>query len=226
MKKNIFYFILIAFGQTFAQHKQFERVHELGFGVGGLNYTGDLAENLRLKYTKPAVNAFYRYNFRDEVSVIRVNARVGKLGVDESKSPEALRKFRSASFSGTLIELSLLYEYDFFDFRDIDNKYYMSPFLYGGISANTFITSPNSVPAFVGIPFGAGVKFRLNGNWNLGLEFGASKNFTDSIDNQVDEKAFGTSILTDWHYQAGINLSYTFYNLICPEDVSKKVKRK
>ena len=225
MKEIIFSVLIFTCAIVKSQHKQIERVHEIGFGAGGLNYTGDLAENLKLRYTKPAVNVFYRYNFKNEVSVIRTNIRVGRLGVDEAKSSEALRRFRSSKFDGTLLELSLLYEYDFFDFRDIDNKYYMSPFLYGGLGANSFISSPG-VPFFIGIPFGAGVKFRLHEGWNLGLELGASKNFTDSLDNQEDEKIYGTSILTDWHYQAGINLSYTFYNLICPEDVSKKVKRK
>lgn len=226
MKKSLYLFLLV-FGTLAlnAQHKQYQRIHEFGAGIGALNYTGDLAENIKLKYSKPALNAFYRHNFTNEVSVLRVNFMVGRLGVDEAKSNEALRKARKYSFNGTLLEASLLYEYDFFDFRDIENKYYMSPYLYGGLSANTFVGQKNS-DTFAGIPFGAGIKFRLNGGWNLGAEIGARKNFTDKLDGYTDEIALGTSILTDWTYHAGVNFSYTFYSLICPDKVPDRVKRK
>ena len=114
-----FTFILFLLVSTFsyAQHKQYERKHEIGFGVGVLNYTGDLAENLKLKYTKPGGNIFYRYNFSDEVSVIRINVLVGGLGVDEAKSSEPLRAKRGLAFSGFLTEVSALYEYDFLSYE-------------------------------------------------------------------------------------------------------------
>ena len=158
------------------------------------------------------------------MSVFRTNFRVGKLGADERKSNEPLRNARGLNFSGSLIELSQLYEYDFFDFRDINNRYYMSPYLFGGLSLNTFI-SDNTI-TFAGIPFGAGIKFRLHTGWNIGAELGASKNFTDLIDGQENEALLGAGILTDWHYQLGVNLSYTFYNLVCAKDVSKNIKQK
>lgn len=216
MKSIISITILILLsGIAFGQHKQYERKHELGFGVGGLNYTGDLAENLRLKYTKPGGNVFYRHNFSNEVSVIRVNLLVGKIGVDESKSPEPLREQRGLEFSGILTELSVLYEYDFFNFRDIKNKYYTSPYLFGGIGATSVIGTPTS--NFISIPFGAGIKYRVYKGWNLGAEVGARKNFTDKLDGQDDELLLNTSSLTDWHYFLGVNVSYTFYKLVCKE---------
>ena len=206
---------LLISAHSFAQHKQYERKHEIGFGFGGMNYTGDLTENLKLKYTKPGGNLFYRYNFSDEVSVIRVNILVGKLGVDETKSSEPLRAQRGLAFSGLLTEVSALYEYDFFNFRDIKNKYYMSPYLFGGIATSNITGS--STATFIGIPFGTGMKFRVIKGLNFGTEIGARKNFTDSLDGQEDEQLLGTTIQTDWHYYAGINLSYTFYNLVCKE---------
>ena len=218
---KIFMFTLIS-QKVFGQHKQYERIHELGFGLGVLNYTGDLAENLRLKYSKPAGNAFYRYNFRNEVSVLRANLIVGKIGVDESTSPEPLRAQRGLEFSGTLMEVAGLYEYDFFNFRDIKNKYYMSPYLFGGLAFTRI--GGNSNTNFVGVPFGAGIKLKVNGGWNVGFEAGARKNFTDEIDGVTDEEAFGTSIQSDWHYYTGITLSYTFYKLICSIDVPRGSK--
>ena len=212
--------ILITFFSSFAlfgQHKQYERKHELGFGLGAYNYTGELAEYINLKNTKPALNGFYRYNFNDEVSVLRVNLGFGRLGANESNSKEPLRNARAYKFSGYIFETSLVYEFDFFRFRDLDNIYFMSPYLYGGIHHTTFLDDVNSVSQFPGIPFGAGVKFRLNGGWNIGFEAGARKNFTDSLDSRKDEVLTGSSIQTDWHYFAGVNMSYTFYKLVCPK---------
>jgi hypothetical protein len=204
-----------------AQHKQFKRVHEVGFGIGASNYTGDLAENLKLKYSKPAGNFFYRYNFPNEVSVLRANFLAGKLGVNELKSPEPQRSFRGLGFDGMLMEFSMLYEYDFFNFRDIDGKYFMSPYLFGGLGITTFSGAKNTA-TYATLPFGTGLKFRLSGGWNLGLEAGARKNFTDKIDGFTNQDLIGTGIGTDWTYHLGINMSYTFYSLICPEDVKRK----
>jgi hypothetical protein len=213
--------LFFAFLAANAQHKQFKRVHEIGLGAGVLNYTGDLAENLKLKYSKPAFNFLYRYNAPNEVSVLRINFLYGKLGVDESKSPEVLRQARQYKFSGDMIELAALYEYDFFDFRDIDGKYYMSPYLYGGLGLNTFVSTDVSAN-FASIPFGVGVKFRLFEGWNIGAEAGARKNFTDKLDGFSNQDLIGTGMNTDWHYHLGVNLSYTFYSLICPEDRKRK----
>ena len=151
---------------SLAQTKQYKRSNEIGFGVGVANYTGDLAERFDFRFTGPSVQAFYRYNFSNEVSVLRINLFGARLSVDEARTNEPLRVARGLSFSGTVVEASIVYEYDFFDYRDIDNKYFMSPYLFGGIGGGTLI-GDNPV-AFANIPFGVGVKYRLVGGWNLG----------------------------------------------------------
>lgn len=217
-KLTVFFLFLMASLLGVAQHKQYEHIHEVGVGVGTFNYTGDLAERLQLRNSKPAFNAFYRYNFQNEVSVLRLNVGLGGLGADESNSPEPRRQLRAAQFSGSLLEVNILYEYDFFDFRDFKKVYWMSPYLYGGIGANTLFDQVRSTQQFIGIPFGAGIKLRLNGGWNLGVEMGARKNFSDRIDGVTEEQEFGSSVGTDWHYHAGVHLSYTFYKLVCKEN--------
>ena len=200
-----------------AQHKQYQRVHEVGGGLGAYNYTGELAEYVNIKNTTPGINGFYRYNFKNEISVLRVNLGFGLLGADESRTNQPRRVERAGSFNGQLLELSGVYEYDFFNFRDIDNVYYMSPYLFAGVGASSFFTSNGNSVQFLSIPFGTGLKFRLKGGWNLGAELGARKNFTDELDGFDDESTTGSSIQTDWHYYTGINISFTFYDLICKE---------
>lgn len=217
MKIYLFIFSLLSSGLIFSQHKQYEHIHEVGLGVGAFNYTGDLSEHINFRDTKPGANFFYRYNFKNEASVLRLNIGGGRLGADEKNSSDLRRVARGASFLGTVLETSLVYEYDFFNFRDIDNIYFMSPYLYGGIGGTSFFSDTNLNSQFVSIPFGTGIKFRLKGGWNIGLEMGARKNFTDALDSNKNETEFSSSIGTDWHYFAGINVSYTFYRLICPK---------
>jgi len=216
MKITHFIIAILISVTSFAQTKQYKRSNEIGFGIGAVNYTGDLSERFNVKFTGPSAQAFYRYNFSNEVSVLRVNLFGARLDVEEARTNRPLRVARDLSFSGTILEVSVLYEYDFFDFRDIDNRYFMSPYLFGGIGGASII-GDNSV-AFANIPFGVGVKYRLTGGWNLGLEFGARKNFTDRLDGVDDEAILNSGIGTDWYYHSALTLSYTFYDLICPED--------
>ena len=52
---------------------------EIGFGVGALNYTGDLAPKYLYKNFAPGFQAFYRHNHKKEVSVFRFNFLIGQI---------------------------------------------------------------------------------------------------------------------------------------------------
>jgi len=73
------------------------------------------------------------------------------------------------------------------------------------------------------IPFGLGLKYRLNKQWNLEFEFGARKTFFDHLDkvssvvnpNKLNPK-YGNELDNDWYYFTGVSISYTFYSVPCP----------
>ena len=76
---------------TYAQIQEVDRHKEIGFGIGGMNYTGDLSPNYSLKFYRPGGQFFYRHNFHDHVSVLRFNLLIGQLYADESKLSSALQ---------------------------------------------------------------------------------------------------------------------------------------
>lgn len=200
---------------SFGQSQELDKHAELGFGIGVFNYTGDLAQTTNYSQLTPGGQLFYRHNHSDQVSVFRFNLLIGSIKADEASIDGALQQYRKLKFSRGIAELGLIYEYDFFNYRDYKNMYYMSPYLFGGL-ATTVLWGDQSTTILT-IPFGAGLKYKLGDNLNLGLEYGARKTFSDKLDlqNESDE-ALSSSTPTDWYYFLGLNLSYTFYKQICP----------
>jgi hypothetical protein len=43
--------------------------HEVGFGLGGFNYTGDLARDFAVRHTRPGLGLLYRYNVNNHLSL-------------------------------------------------------------------------------------------------------------------------------------------------------------
>lgn len=216
---------------------------EVGIGIGGANYTGELAPNYRILNNQPALTAFYR---RDMSSAITL--RAGLMGshriVDDNTFADAVyeedrpyHEWRNAELRLSLLELSAVMEYNFLDYRSRGVRPRLSPYLFAGVAGllyNHKLTSEN--PAVneknydtgltVAIPFGVGVKYALSRHWNLGLEFGARKLFTDKLDALAedfgDEAYVANPNDNDWYYYNGISISYTFYRTNCPSPYSQQ----
>ena len=194
--------------------KEIDRHMEFGFMLGGTNYSGDLLPRYSLKTLRPAGAIFYRHNYPNEVSVLRMNLMVGQLEASEEMIDEPLRQARQLSFNSGIIELSGIYEYDFFNFRDLKDIYYTSPYLFGGLGLGVTFEGK----AHLVIPFGVGVKFSVAKKLNLGIEFGARKTFTDKLDQiQVDDASLLSSYKNDWYYFTGLTFSKTVYKQVCPD---------
>ncbi len=225
MMNRIYFLIAILITSTtsFAQ-SAYELDHhmEVGFGLGGLNYTGDLAPEFTYKNFSPGFQAFYRHNHKKEVSVFRLNLLIGKVKGSNSFAVPDLGIIDS-SFSRTIMEIAAIYEYNFFNYRDIKENFFMSPYLFGGIATTVLFGDENH--ATITIPFGVGLKYKLSSNWNLGLEYGIRKTFYDRIDMINEDQLLSSSTPADWYYFLGLNLSYTFYQQKCPECSPKDVRR-
>ena len=132
---------------------------EFGFGGGILNYTGDLSEKFNLHSPKGAGTIFYRHNSQNGYTSLRISLMTGKVGADESDIKNPLQQARKLSFDKTITELSIIPEYNFFNFRDLENRFYMSPYLFGGLGV-TVVWGGNT-PSFVNLPFGAAIKYKI-----------------------------------------------------------------
>lgn len=198
---------------SLAQSEAINRKGEYGFMIGGTNYTGDLSPGFRFSSMRPAGSVFYRHNYSNEVSILRVNLLFGQLTADEEDFDFPLQQNRRLEFNTEVIEISALYEYDFFNYRDIKEIYFMSPYLFGGLGlAMTF-----GGKTYLAIPFGAGIKLKIAPQLNLGVEFGARKLFSDKLDSYNDDAGLFSSYNNDWYYFTGITLSRTVYKPVCPD---------
>jgi hypothetical protein len=224
MKKLFICVFLFGFILAQANMQAQELTHsvEFGLGVGALNYTGDLSPSYRIKQSKPGAELFFKYNLPNDVSVFRFNLLMGGLGADESAFDSPLTQNRNLSFSTIITEAAFLYEYNFLNFRRVfsNNDYYMTPFLFGGLSAS--VGSVGGAPAYFGIPFGAGLKFMVTKGVNIGIEYGARKIFSDEIDGYDEDVELSSSSSQDWYYFTALTVSYTLYRDNCPPHLQKR----
>jgi opacity protein-like surface antigen len=180
---------------------------ELGFGLGGTNYKGEVSPQYQFQNNRPALTVFYRRDISTPIT-LRGGLTVGGLrardtnveGVNGGVAP--LQNYRQVSMRGTVVELSGVVEYNFLDYheRRDQNRLHLSPYLFVGLApyyAHTTTESENPVlqPDFnrkggqfnIAIPAGVGVKVALSTHWNLGAEIGARKTFSDQL------------VLLQWH---------------------------
>ncbi|MDQ3393649.1 MAG: DUF6089 family protein [Bacteroidota bacterium] len=211
--------ILIAPIYTFAQF------NEIGAGIGGTTYTGDLVRTYNITLNRPALNVFYRQNYSDVVSV-KYGLLGGFLHASDKRPIDPMAEMRDYSFNIFLVEASVMGEYHFLDYKNEKSLIKWSPYLFGGVGMMTFFgDGPKNGPynkIQPVIPFGVGFKYILNPEFNIGVEFGARKTFFDYLDNISEpitpEKnyLYGNQYDKDTYYYLGFSLSYTFYNIPCP----------
>jgi hypothetical protein len=219
------YFVLfiIVFTSSFAQ-AQVELKSEIGFGIGTFNYTGDLVRTYNFGNSQPAATVFYRSNISKVISM-RTALTGGKLAASDANPIDVFAAKRASSFNIFLLEASAGFEYHFLDWRDSKRPLRFTPYIYAGaamfiISGNTAKNAPysNVQPA---IPFGVGMKYVLNPNWYISLEFAMRKTFFDYLDNISDGNVgiknyrYGNSFDNDNYFFLGFSVTRTFYNITC-----------
>src|SRR5687768_14791098 len=126
-KATLFLLCLLMGGTLSAQRS------EIGFGVGTLNYTGDLTRSYNFLNSKPAGTVFYRTNVSKFAS-IRAAITAGKIGAsDRKRAVDAFAQQRNASFNVFLFEASAVVEYHFLNWRETKHFLRFSPYLFGGL---------------------------------------------------------------------------------------------
>ncbi len=196
---------------------------EFGGGPGITNYSGDLVRGFSFSTTSIAGSAFYRMNF-SEIVTLRLGAMIGKAKAEETPI-DAFAVERNHSFSNSLLELSAVFEYHFFDFKSEKAQYKWSPYLFGGIG----VVSLGDIPANSGVgklqpvlPVGFGVKHLIAKKYSIGLEAGARKTFFDHLDGISDgdqtikDFQYGNPKDDDWYFFTGISFSIILFNIPCP----------
>ena len=210
--------------------------YELGLGIGGFNYLGDLQRGLHLKSTRPAATAFARYNMNEALS-FRASLTAGQMvGWDEYTPIDPFAVRRDASFSIFVFEASGVLEYHFLEWRQERYPIRWTPYFFGGLAIFGIAGNEekpedysNVQPA---IPFGAGIKYILNPKWYIGFELGARKTFFDYLDNVSSgdginkDYQYGNRYDNDLYYYGGFSITYSFYTIPCPASPYQKSYRR
>ncbi len=199
--------------------------HEVGFGLGGFNYTGDLARDFAVRHTRPGLGLLYRYNVNNHLS-LRGALHGGWIAGSDTPPYDALATQRDTAFSTGITELSAVAEYHFLDWKNNIRLLRWTPYFFAGVGVAFLGPHQEQTESYSRtqpvIPFGLGFKYMVNPVWVLSLEGGVRKTFTDYIDNisggdpAVRNFAYGNSYSDDWYYFVGVSLSYTFYTIPCP----------
>ncbi len=206
-----------------------QRSSDFGVLGGVTSYIGDINPGRLLYDPLPAGGVFYRYNLHPRQS-LRASFLFGGLRGNDLDFSNSFQRARGASFSGTVGEVAVQFEFNFFPYTLGGKRWNYTPYIAAG-GGITFLntTSYTYVPV---IPFSLG--FRINIYKNLGLEaeYGFRKSFYDNFDGLKDLVAPSDHSWThnnDWYTFTGIALTWKIYNRLagCPaySDVDSRRKR-
>lgn len=202
---------------------------EIGFGLGGFTYTGDLVRTFSVSNLTPAGTIIYRNNVSKVVS-FRSTLTAGKLSASEVPL-DAAAGIRNAAFDIFLFEAALGFEYHFLDWRDSRRPMRYTPYLFAGFGLfgiSGYDTKPVEYSNVQGaIPFGGGFKYILNPKMYASFEVGIRKTFFDYLDNisggdQTQKNyRYGNPNDYDNYFFVGITLTRTLYDIPCPTNPYK-----
>lgn len=204
--KYLFLYLFIALSSIHSVSAQY---FELGGGVGGSFYIGDLnSPELSTTIGETALmgEVFVRY-VKNKNLAFRVNLTAGKLQGADSLSTKEWQRERNLSFRSLFVELGARAEYYLFGYDASKGEHLFSPYVTAGLAVfgfnpkadylgETYSLQPlgtegQGISGYPGkysrvalaIPFGGGIKMKVNNKVNLGAEAILRYTFTDYIDD-------------------------------------------
>jgi len=192
-----------------AQREAVVQEGEFGVGIGAGHYFGDLNTRAHINRPKIAATAFFRKNFGNYIA-LRVGASFAQLGYsDIYNTHNDYMKARNLSFNSNVWELAVQGDFNFFRFMPGEPGYNFTPYITFGVGVFNYdpfamlsgqkyflrplntegqgsALYPDRKPygsmAFC-IPIGAGFKYSINENINVGFELVHRVTGTDYLDD-------------------------------------------
>ncbi len=192
-----------------AQREAVVQEGEFCVGIGECNYFGDLNTRAHVNRPKIAETAFFRKNFGNYIA-LRVGASFAQLGYsDIYNTHNDYMKARNLSFNSNVWELAVQGDFNFFRFMPGEPGYNFTPYITFGVGVFNYdpfamlsgqkyflrplntegqgnALYPDRKPygsmAFC-IPIGAGFKYCINENINVGFELVHRVTGTDYLDD-------------------------------------------
>lgn len=192
-----------------------EYLMEIGGGVGFLGYLGDY-NNVLTRDLQPMATLLVRHNLNPYMG-LRLAASFGKLKGDERdvKTVYPSTGVTPYSFSRTLTDVSLTYEYNFWPYGT-GHDYYgakrLTPFVFLGLGG-TYAGGDGSSVFTANVPIGLGLKYKVGQRMNVGVEWAMHFSMSDKLDGRKDPYGITSSGMfknTDCYSVLQLTLSYSF----------------
>ena len=192
-----------------------EYLMEIGGGVGFLGYLGDY-NNVLTRDLQPMATLLVRRNLNPYMG-LRLAASFGKLKGDERdvKTVYPSTGVTPYSFSRTLTDVSLTYEYNFWPYGT-GHDYYgakrLTPFVFLGLGG-TYAVGDGSSVFTANVPIGLGLKYKVGQRMNVGVEWAMHFSMSDKLDGRNDPYGITSSGIfknTDCYSVLQLTLSYSF----------------
>ena len=223
---NTLLLIIISLVFNFASTaQQFKPNTEVGLILGTSYYLGDL-NTTHFNQSSATAGLVIRKNI-DKRFVYKAEVMYLNIKSDERQSSDTIALNRGLHFRSPIYELSGQIEFNFLPYQSGNPLYTWTPFVYTGISIFSFNPQAENINGewvdlqelgtegqgttteFNGntrskysliqfaIPIGGGLKIAVNENFNIVLEYGARKTFTDYLDD-VSTTYAGPNINGSW----------------------------
>jgi hypothetical protein len=179
----------------------FAQSWELGVNGGSAAYQGDLNTYQPFKFTDLAIGGYVKRNFNGYFSA-RLNYANAKIRANDQESSNQQFYNRNLSFFSPLDEVSLLGEFNFFNYVPEIGRNRFTPYIFIGAGVvssnpqtyyqgelyqlNLYQTEGQEEPykrSALVVPLGTGVKYNIAGKWSLGAELGMRIVHTDYLDD-------------------------------------------
>lgn len=222
MCKRILLLLLLFSSATLLRSQSILSRCEVGLGLGGMTYIGDLNDQSMLGKVRPAAGLTARLNI-DPRWAVALGFSYGQV---EGGNPDVIAR-RNLSFRSPIAEGFLRAEFNFFPYGLISNTQKLStPYIFCGVGLFKFnpkakytepatgestwyelqplATEGQGTMAYpdrqmyqlleVCMPFGIGYKWRLSRSVHLSVEYGWRKTWTDYLDD-VSTTYVGAEVL-------------------------------
>lgn len=207
--------VVILLGMSFDSYSQgrnkYDRfiTQDIGFSVGTAYYLGEInpRKHFGTKLT-PAYGALYRINL-DTRWAVRLGLMKGTVEATDADSNDPWQQNRNLSFKNDIIEGSLLFELNFFNYMINQSKKYtpVSPYFFAGVAyykmnpqgyfnSTWYELQPLGTEGQgtteggnhykltgISIPFGIGIKANVYSIIGVSVEWGMRKTWTDYFDD-------------------------------------------
>ncbi len=140
-----------------------QRNADYGVFGGVSSYSGDINPGAFMNSPRPAGGIFYRLNLNPR-EALRASLFFGGLAAADSNFTNSFQQTRAASFSGTVGELIVQFEFNFFPYSTQGKRWNYTPYLAGGAGV-AFVNTVTS--AFVPVvPFSSASKLIFIKMWD------------------------------------------------------------